>query len=190
MATVPTPRTWVNGDTPTGSMLNENLREAFEFLMNPPRVHVYNSTALFSDGTHTLLTWDTEVYDTDGMHNGSNPSRLTAVTTGIYEITLHVEWEIVNEANGGNRYVMIQKNNSGGTTPDTSAEIGIDSAMIGNNESVGPQTNHLVIFHHLTAGDYIEALARATGDGGNVDTIPGGGLGARTFFAARWMGTT
>lgn len=52
----------------------------------PPSVLVYNSAAIsVADSTFVAMTFDSERYDTDGIHStGSNTERLTAVTSGKY----------------------------------------------------------------------------------------------------------
>ena len=46
-----------------------------------------------TSGTGTIITLDSERWDTDTMHStSSNTGRLTATTAGRYQITGHVEW--------------------------------------------------------------------------------------------------
>jgi hypothetical protein len=40
-----------------------------------------------NNGSLTTLSFDTEDYDTDGMHDGGNPTRITIVTAGTYVIS-------------------------------------------------------------------------------------------------------
>lgn len=47
-----------------------------------------------TSGTATVITLDSERWDTDTIHNtSSNTSRLTATTAGRYQITGHIEFE-------------------------------------------------------------------------------------------------
>lgn len=50
--------------------------------------YVSNTTDIaLASGTNVLLTFDTESYDTASMHsNATNPERLTAPVTGVYEL--------------------------------------------------------------------------------------------------------
>lgn len=188
MATIPSPRTWASGDTVFASYFNSDVRDAQLFLLNRPRVKVYDSTGVSiqnSDG-ETLLTWDTEEFDTDGMHStSSNTSRLTAVTSGVYEIILHIDWQPLNAANGGTRWVTIQKNNSGGVTMATANEIAADAINVLPNDG-NIQASHIIIQHFLTAGDYVEAVVRNTA---STARSTNGGTDPQTFFAARWIGS-
>ena len=57
------------------------------------RVHLRNTaTTTPATGTATAISFDTEVYDTDGMHAGGAPTRITIVTAGVYGIGGNVEW--------------------------------------------------------------------------------------------------
>jgi hypothetical protein len=189
MATIPSPRTWATGDTVFATHFNTDLRDSQVFLLNRPRVMVYDSTGVSiqqSDG-ETLLEWDTEVFDTDGMHStGTNPSRLTCVTSGVYEIIAHIDWQGHNDTNAGSRWVSINKNNNGGLTMATSAEIAADAINCAPNDGADLQVSHIVFQHFLTAGDYIEVVVR------NIVTdilSTNGQEDHNTFFAARWIGS-
>lgn len=53
--------------------------------------NVYNSTnQSLTPGQYTTLTFDTEAYDTDSIHDGTNPTRLTCKTAGKYLIVGHI----------------------------------------------------------------------------------------------------
>jgi hypothetical protein len=191
MADIPNPRTWVTNDEPTATMLNAQLRTPYnDFFWNPPRVMVHHSAGQsLASGTFTLLTWDTEWFDSDGMHSTStNPSRLTCITAGIYEIHLHIEWESIDDADAGHRFASVNLNNSGGTTPLTSAEIAWDHQIVSDNDSTGaPQTTNIAFLWPLTASDYVEALAMQTSAVDPLDTVHV--AAARTTFGAVYMGT-
>lgn len=190
MADIPNPRTWVTNDEPTATMLNAQLRKPYnDFFWNPPRVQVHRSSGQsLTGGTLTLMLWDTEWFDSDGMHNNSsNTSRLTCVTAGLYEITLHIEWNSINNADAGHRFAFINLNNNGGTTPGTSAEIAWDHQIVSDNDSSGaPQTNHISLLWPLTAGQYVEGLCMQT-SATTVSTVHV--AAARTTFAAVYVGT-
>lgn len=196
MATLPSGRTWATNDEPTAAQFNKDLKDAWAYFWNPPRVRVYRSTQQTVAGglpaNLTLLTWTSETFDTDGMFSGTvgtPSSRLTVVTAGIYEVCLHIEWEPVNNADAGHRMVCVNKNYNGATIVATSAEIGYDSAMIANNDSTGaPQTSHLTFLHPFSIGDYIEATAYNSGTP-DTDTHWGSGAPNRSTFGMIWLGT-
>lgn len=92
MATVPNPKTWATNDSLGASTLNTELRDALNFLLNPPKVRLdvtgptHNST-----GNWLALSAYTEAYDTDAMHSTSvDTSRITIVTAGTYLFTGYV----------------------------------------------------------------------------------------------------
>ena len=188
MVSLPAPRTWATNDEPTAQMLNIDLRDAYGVYWNVPRVRVYKATGQsLATSTRTVLTWDTEVFDSDGMWSSGNNSRLTVVTAGIYEITAHIEWEIVNNADNGHRYIAIMRSNSAGTTFGTANEMAFDHQIQKDSDASGsPQTNHLSILKECTAGQYFEVLADHTANT-TVDTIES--AGSRTFFSMLWLGT-
>lgn len=194
MATVPTPRTWVSGDTPTATELNLDVRDGWGFLANPPRCKVYSTTGhtvTTSGGlsNDTTMTWDTEIYDTDGIHSSGSPSRLTCVTAGVYQIVLHVNWNPVNDASPGVRYAAVKLNAGGVADIDTSLtnQIGNDISRLTNSNTSLPQTNHISLQYLMIAGDYIEAMLGTSFSSQSTIVV---GAASRTFFAMRWIGTS
>lgn len=202
MATIPSPRTWQDGEEVLEAYLDKDLRDGWRFFTNPPRVKVYNSigqTVNAAVGTSTqdiVLLWDTEVYDSDGMFNrarlgGSSDSRITINTAGCYQVVLHINWSIDNQVSDsthgpGNKYAAVKLNASataslGGTQ---TTQWGTDISHILPSDSVGPQTSHISFQMFLAQGDYLEAMT-GTSSFANTQTISGGAI--RTIFAARWL---
>lgn len=77
----------------------------------PPSCFVYNSVNIsVPDSTNTVLTFNSEDWDTDNMHStSSNTSRLTSKTAGIYLIHANVETAMDS---GGSRQLRFRKNGS------------------------------------------------------------------------------
>lgn len=152
MATVPSEDTAVVGGKITATWANADVRDAINFLLNPPDVHVTNTTGLsHTSGTSLLLTWDTEVADTDTMHStGTNPSRLIATTAGLYAIVARAAFA----ANAtGIRSLDVRKNAAGAAAGGT--RVGYDS----QTPVTGAVTSIAVIMDvRLAAGDYLEAF--------------------------------
>lgn len=199
MATVPSPRTWTTGETPTATELNTELRDAWNFFANPPRVKVYRASAqsvtgdVSGNSTDILMTWTSEIYDTDGMFSGSvgtPSSRLTVVTAGIYQVMLHVNFTPLNDSSPGCRYTAIKLNASGVADLDASGEqlkqIGNDVVRLTNSNTSLPQTSHVSLQMYLAQGDYIEACIGSSFNGGQNTLVSG--AETRTFFGMRWMG--
>lgn len=114
---------------------------------------VYHSVdQAIPNNTYTTLTFDSEVYDTDGMHDPAvNPSRLTIQTAGKYMIWATGAWE----AHGtGDRLVQIRSN---GTRLEALNQV--RSAAMGNT------INGAIQVVALDVGDYLEAEVRQTRGG-------------------------
>jgi hypothetical protein len=92
MATIPATRTWAVGEIVTAARLNLELRDALDFLLNPPACHVSDGTGVsLVNSTATLMAWDSEQFDTDGMHSTvTNNSRITFVTAGTYCVKINL----------------------------------------------------------------------------------------------------
>jgi hypothetical protein len=89
------PITYVPGPPPlTAAQLNANLRDNTLYLKEhvdaleadlTDRVLVSNSGSLaVTDGAWTNLTFNTEVFDTNAMHDPGNPALLTCKRAGLY----------------------------------------------------------------------------------------------------------
>jgi hypothetical protein len=74
-----------------------------------PACHVtHNAHQAIPNGAVTALTFNTERFDTDLIHDPAvNPTRLTCRTAGIYEIGASVEWD--NSGAGVDRILMLKQ---------------------------------------------------------------------------------
>jgi hypothetical protein len=93
MGTLPSGRSFVAGEIETAAYLN-SLSTAVNFLLNPPRAQVFNSAAQsVNNATFTGMTFDSEQYDSDTIHNpGSFPTRFTPQTPGLYAVSGQISW--------------------------------------------------------------------------------------------------
>ncbi len=134
---------------------------------------VYGTTnQSISHFTTTLVTWDSEFFDTDSMHStSSNTSRLTipAGKTGYWQITASLGYDA--NANGV-RQVNFSKNGS-----YVNAEQVQATATYGN---IVGYSNIM----YLTAGDYIEVSAFQS-TGGSLNLIKSS---TESYFAANFIG--
>lgn len=113
-----------------------------------PAARAFNSTSqtVAANGVETTLQWDSEKFDTDGLHSTStNSSRLTAPVPGIYQITLNVRWDDV--AATVPIYAGIYK--SDGTRIASTAQTGAGTGRSTDQE--------VTALYKLGAGDYLEA---------------------------------
>lgn len=110
------------GDAVTAADYNIMANDVISFRNNsgvvPPAVRLERGTAQsISNTTDTLVTWPTEVFDTDGMYTATSDT-ITVVTAGIYQINVTVEFA-VNAT--GIRVVSLLKNPS--SASDQSSRI-------------------------------------------------------------------
>lgn len=106
---------------------------------------VYNNAAIsIANNTLTDLTFNSEYWDTDTMHDtGANTARVTCVTPGTYLMIGQVEFAA---AAGGRRQLLIVIN---GAT--TLAVKEIDSALAG----VVNDNLQISTIYQLSAGDFV-----------------------------------
>jgi hypothetical protein len=105
-----------------------------------------------SDSTETIVDFTSERYDTDSMHdNGTNPSRLTCVTAGVYRVTANAEWAV--NITGIRRIEFLVN----GTTVIASDQVG------GLSGQAVRQT--LVTDWKFAAGDYVQLRVYQTSGG-------------------------
>ncbi len=112
-------------------------------------VQVEKSThQTITTATLTDLTWDTEIFDTDSMHdNSTNNERLTCNTAGKYLIIFNAGWQ--SNATGY-RYLSIELN-------DTTIIAQTRGAA---NVNYGEQS--LSCIRNLAVDDYVKALCYHT----------------------------
>ena len=107
------------------------------------RCRVRNSLNLsIANNVDSLLTYDTELWDTDAMHDlVTNTGRITIVTAGLYVVSAHLIWA----ANAtGQRQLYIQLN-----VADVIAGLHIQATAAGQTQM------SLATMYNLVAGDYL-----------------------------------
>lgn len=119
---------------------------------------VFNSVNLpIPNVAWTNLTFDSERYDTDGIHSiMANTDRLTCQTAGIYLITGHVAWNI---AAGGIRRIAVYLNAATNLCHDLSPTIA------GWNE-----INNVATVYSLSIGDFV-VLRAYQSSGGPINVL-------------------
>jgi len=115
----------------------------------------YNSANISTpNNTDTVLSFDSERYDTDTIHdNVTNNSRLTATTAGKYLIVANFRFA----ANAtGHRRAFIRLN---GATPIALMRI--------ETETSGPQYTAMILttIYDLSATDYVEVVVKQNSGG-------------------------
>jgi hypothetical protein len=134
------------GSVGSSEVVNGSLRTS-DLSSAIPAARVTNS-ALESTANHVdeALSFDSERYDTAGMHTTTNSSRLTAPVTGIYAVSASVIWSSDPD---GSRFVGLRKNGATWIAMQTQPAV----AGYGTDQEV----THQVL---LQAGDYVEARVR------------------------------
>lgn len=151
---VPSQGTVAVGDKITASLWNDDVRDAVNFLISPPRVKVYKTAnQSIATSAWACLTWDAEAFDSDTMHNNvTSNSRITFTTAGTYQITYNVFW--ANNATGLRNH-KIELN---GTTTEGSGTDVIEPFAI--SPVAATHTGASISFiQSFSANDYIQAFA-------------------------------
>lgn len=174
MGSVPTVRTFQAGEIETAAYLN-SLGAVLNFLLNPPACRVYQTTGTTaSSASGTTLSFDTEEYDTDGIHSTTtNPSRLTPQTPGRYRIEARVA---IGDNSTGDRYIGLNKN--GSNLAQTEGPGDKTSGNIWRQEVITES-------YFNGTSDYVEAVLYQA-EGVSITTATG--ASNATEFAIRWIG--
>jgi len=91
MVAVPTPLDPTAGDKLSAVAFDAGVRDPLNFMMDgQPRCHVWDSTGLsIPNSANTIITFDSETYDNDSMHNTvTQTSRITFTTAGRYDVDI------------------------------------------------------------------------------------------------------
>ena len=187
---VPSQGTVAVGDKITASLWNDDVRDAVNFLISPPRVKVYktaNQSIGYSTTAYSCLTWNAEAFDTDTMHdNATANSRITFTTAGTYQITLNCLWAPVADATPGNRYHAIEKNGSTTFTSGSGTGTNIIEPFAVPNIGATHQGASITVNASFSAGDYIQAFVLQTRGAGTALNLSGT-TESHSSFSARWV---
>jgi hypothetical protein len=132
MATIPATQSFLAGEKVTAAKLIAAAKTPLDFLMNPPRCGVYAGAGIScANQTWTLVTFDTESWDTDSMHSTvTDTSRVTINTSGQYLVTFYARF--LSNATGY-RQLNFRKNSTGnsglGSTMSTIAAPAVNGSM-------------------------------------------------------------
>jgi hypothetical protein len=176
---VPSQGTVAVGDKITASLWNDDVRDAVNFLISPPRVKVYK-TANQSIGNNgwACLTWNAEAFDTDTMHdNATADSRITFTTAGTYQITYNAMWA---NNDTGLRNHTIEKN--GNTTQGNGTPV-IEPFAI-SPVAASHSGASISVMASFVAGDWIQAFVWQN-SGGALNLS--GTTESHSSFSARWV---
>ena len=168
-----TPRTWTAGETVTAALMNTHVRDNLAAIVaaHPliiPAARVYNNADItVANNTETTLTFNSETFDTDTIHDTStNPERLTCKTAGIYLVYANIRFEADAD---GVRAVFLYVNG-------TSDSFAVQSVPA---RATGPTHVALVGVYSLAVNDYV--ICRVLHNAGNNLAISAAGLHSPVF---------
>lgn len=135
-------------------VLKSSWKEVVDGILKYPSVRVSNSSDLvIPTDSNTNLTFNTELFDTDSIHDlAINSERLTCKTAGKYMIFGNVSFD--SASNVGSRELHLVLNNS------TTIAVNVTSAISGGWTSIFINT-----VYALNVGDYITLRVRQTSGG-------------------------
>jgi hypothetical protein len=153
-----------------------SITNALSFLTNPPRCSlVQNNSQSFSANVRTAVTWDSENYDSDGMHSTStNNNRTTCQTAGLYSVKYEVAFDATTTGATYQSFLML----NGGYFPgasDFQESVANDFTMLKGNVDI-----------QLSVGDYLEVHVNPS----VASSSKGLFLSNSTTFSARWVASS
>lgn len=84
--TVPSPKTWSDGDIPTYDQIQAELYDTVNFILNPPAIKLRQTTnQTLTNGAWSYISWDGAEMDTHGAWNSAgNKTMVTPQVPGWY----------------------------------------------------------------------------------------------------------
>lgn len=167
--------------TPIQSAAWGNLvKGSLDFLANPPACRLYHNAGdqNIPHVTVTAATFDSERFDTDSMHSGVNPSRITFNTAGLYIVSFSAA--IAAAADYTLVMVLLRLN---GITYIAKQTVG--------TQAVSDDHVNLTVTtpYKFTAGQYLEAAVYHRNGASATRALKGVGTGGFSpEFSAVWVG--
>jgi len=154
------------------------VKAGLDFQANPPACRVGNSANQSIPNTgDSVVTFNTEAYDTDGMHSTvTNTSRITLNTAGLYEVIFHGAFTPGNDYTSAWCYLRVN-----GST--------VIAPGVGGRSIVGAVALWLMVstVWKFAAGDYVEVLVgqrNSAAAARNLEVQPS----YSPVFMATWIG--
>jgi hypothetical protein len=176
-----TPRTWATSDVVTAAMMNTNVRDNENWLHAHHGCSVYKSAnQTVANGNNDVVTWNSELYDTDAMHDPATNNSRVIVPTGL-DGYWSLACKIDSDADATNNTAMILRlrknaagNNAGGTLLQTYWGAGATVRWSSILTWVGP----------LVAADYLEVFVNASSEAHDIQ----GGAATDSYIQAAYLG--
>lgn len=154
------------------------VADSINFHSNPPACRLFSTvTTSLPNNATVVVTFDSERYDTDGMHSTSvNPSRITVNTAGLYIVTAHVAFS--SDTDYTRLLVDILANGATAIARHSLENPGADSNLRGFS---------VATVWKASATNYFEVRCLQVNTGAGTETVDV--LGAISpEFSATWIG--
>jgi hypothetical protein len=182
----PVQKTWYPNQTVSAGALNQNVRDAVNYLLAPPRCIIYasNPAQVAAQGTPSVFSFDSYLTDTDNMWDPQNPTAITFNTPGVYQIRGYLHYPYIS-GNGVEFHIGFAVNASG-LWPIIGAPNRLceDTRQSSGVSAFGTScwTGGLFQFNQ---GDYVQLFTAQTSSGALAPA--GGQFGCQV--TARWVST-
>lgn len=160
------PHRWtLNDGTPNFGLLNQDLitNPATLRNANDAQVKVYRTTAVsVASDTHQFISWNAQSYEvTTGLWDSGDPTRLFAPTSGVYLLTVKMQWASSASGRRGCGYRV----NGGGAEYDMQVNASSATSKQNGSDLIKLRTGDYVqVYAYQTSG---VALNMTGGDEGN-----------------------
>lgn len=147
-----------DGNVTTAKLANASVSAAKLGVLPHARVF-HNVNQSIASGISTFLTFNSERYDTDNIHDNVDSTKLTCRTSGLYMITASIRW---SSNATGHRALTFVLNNS------------VNIASTTNNAVGGIETEQTATtIYRLAASDFLQLRVSQT-SGAALDVVSGG----------------
>ena len=130
---------------------------ALAFALDPPRGSVSADSGSFADDVSTAVTFSALKWDTDGMWDAGNPTRLTVRTPGLYQVSVLAR---MPTALYGRLDLNLRANAGGVAGSGTSifTYTALNATVTGTAN--GPIAANFILDQPVPANDYFEVFLR------------------------------
>lgn len=175
------PATVVSGTT-IATAWGNSVKAGTDYLANPPACRVYhNTTQSVGSGGSLALAFNTELYDTDTMHDTvTNNSRITAKTAGIYLLNAAVQVAAAADYTIFETYFRV----------NNATVVAVNSMGTWADATDGPLLSNTATFK-LAVNDYVEVVVFQKNGAAAARSIQAANATTNHFkasAAATWIG--
>lgn len=177
----PGPATGAAGGALSGTYPNPGLADGAVTpakLSGVPAVRVsVGADQSVPDNGDLQIPFDNESYDTAGMHDPGQPTRLVAPISGVYAVSANVNW--ATDADGSRRVDLEARQTGGAFKYDLAAAI-IAAAP------TGVTVENATGYARFQAGEFVTVHAQPNA-AGNAVAVRGNALAEITFVSMTWV---